>query len=284
MSDATTGRAGLSWCGAEVRRLDHDRYLTALFAPPDWREALFALYAFNVEIAKTREIVSEPMLGHIRLQWWRDRIGELYDSEPREHPVLQGLVDPVQTGLLPRDAFDTIIEAREADLEDTAPADLATLEAYAAATSGELAALAVRLSGEANDETVAAARLIGTAWALTGLVRAVAFHAQARRLFLPEDLVRDFGVDRSALLELRPTENLDKVVRAIVDRARELLDEARENRVAVSRRARSPLLLATLADGYIAAIARHGYDPFRLPPAAPAKPVRLLWAHWRGKY
>src|ERR1041385_2992054 len=66
---ATGGRSPLA---ALCRRHDRDRYQTALFAPADRREALFALYAFNYEIARVREIVSEPMLGQIRLQWWRE--------------------------------------------------------------------------------------------------------------------------------------------------------------------------------------------------------------------
>ena len=66
--------AGLSPLGELVRRHDRDRYQTALFAPADRREALFALYAFNYEIARVRESVTQPMLGQIRLQWWREVI------------------------------------------------------------------------------------------------------------------------------------------------------------------------------------------------------------------
>lgn len=284
MTDAANGQPGSAWCAAEVRRLDHDRYLTALFSPSECRDALFALYAFNVEIAKTREVVSEPMLGQIRLQWWRERIDELFEGTPREHPVLAGLTGPVRAGLLSQEAFATIIEAREADLDDTPPGDLAALEAYAAATSGELSALAMRLAGAADDAALAVGREVGTAWSLIGLVRAVAFHAQARRLFLPEDLIREFGVDEGALLELKPTPNLDRVVRTVVDRAGELLADARRQRSRVPKAARSPLLLATLADRYIADIKRCGHDPFVLPPAAPARPLHLLWAHLRGRY
>ena len=57
-----------AYCQNQVRQHDRDRYLTALFAPPARRPGLFALYAFNLEVAKVREAVSEPMLGHIRLQ------------------------------------------------------------------------------------------------------------------------------------------------------------------------------------------------------------------------
>src|SRR6201984_811294 len=65
----------LSPVAALVRRHDHDRYQTVLFAPAARREALFALYAFNYEIARVRESVTQPMLGQIRLQWWRENIG-----------------------------------------------------------------------------------------------------------------------------------------------------------------------------------------------------------------
>jgi phytoene synthase len=275
---------GLSWCAGEVRRHDHDRYLTVLFAPAHARERLFALYALNVEIAKTRETVNEPMLGQIRLQWWRDALDELYAGAPRRHPVLQGLETPVRAGILPRASFDILIEAREADLDDAPPADLEALEAYARATSGELTALAVRLTGNADAPVLDSARCVGTAWSLIGLMRAVAFHAQARRLFLPEELIETFGIDRSALFELKPTANLDRAVREVVGRARTLLDAARRARGEIPRYARGPLLLATLADAHIATMERHAFDVFTLPPAPPSRPLRLLWTHWRGRY
>ncbi len=83
-----SGTRTLSYCAAEVRRFDPDRYLCALFAPPGRREDVFALYAFNVEIARTRESVSEPMLGMVRLQWWRDAIAAIYGGTPPRHEVL----------------------------------------------------------------------------------------------------------------------------------------------------------------------------------------------------
>ncbi|MDE1903717.1 MAG: squalene/phytoene synthase family protein, partial [Alphaproteobacteria bacterium] len=56
---------------AFVRQHDRDRFATAMFAPEPRRENLFALYAFNYELAKVRESVREPMMGRVRLQWWR---------------------------------------------------------------------------------------------------------------------------------------------------------------------------------------------------------------------
>src|SRR2546423_10115237 len=59
-------------CEGLVRAADRDRFLTTLFAPAEHRPALLALYAFNLEVARVREIVHEPLAGEIRLQWWND--------------------------------------------------------------------------------------------------------------------------------------------------------------------------------------------------------------------
>ena len=87
----------MSPVGALVRRHDRDRFQTALFAPAAHREALFALYAFNYEIARVREIVREPMLGRIRLQWWREAMAAAFAGGPvRRHEVVDAarLDDP----------------------------------------------------------------------------------------------------------------------------------------------------------------------------------------------
>src|SRR3982750_3043368 len=97
----------------------------------DRREGLFALYAFNHEVAKTREVVSEPILGQIRLQWWRDGIAAAYEGSPPRHAVLDPLAEAGARHALSRDRFDTLIEARETDLTGEPPADRAALLAYA---------------------------------------------------------------------------------------------------------------------------------------------------------
>ena len=276
--------AAQSYCVREVREHDHDRYLTALFAPADRREAIFALYAFNAEVARTREAVSEPILGQIRLEWWREAIDGIYRYEVREHPVVEGLSEAVRRHELDRVRFERLLDARGDDLEEAPPADLAALEAYAGATSGALAELAMAVLGFADEAPLRAAHLVGTAWALIGLMRAVGFHAQAQRLYLPEDLLTGQGVERRAVLDLKPSEALNRVVREVTCRAADQLAEARSLKSDVPRGARSILLLGILANRYLTEFERAGYDPFALPAAAPARPLRLTWASLRGAY
>lgn len=277
-------KGALSYCAREVRDHDHDRYLTALFVPAVHREAVFALYAFNAEVARTREAVSESILGQIRLQWWREALDGIYSGDVREHPVVEGLSAAVNRYGLERAPFDVLLDARAGDLDDAPPSDLAALEAYATATSGTLSALAMSVLGFADSAPSRAAHSVGTAWALIGLMRAVGFHAQTQRLYLPGDLLRGQGVDRRALFDLKPSAALNNVVREVTERAGDLLTQARSLKGEVPRAARRGLLLAVLADRYLRDIAGAGYDPFALPAAAPAQPLRLAWASLRGTY
>src|ERR1700754_1130440 len=101
----------LSYCATLLRRHDPDRYLTALFAPAALRESLFALYAFNLEIARTHEAVREPMMGRIRLQWWRGAIAEAAAGRPYRHEILEPLARVIRERSLTLAWFERLIEA-----------------------------------------------------------------------------------------------------------------------------------------------------------------------------
>jgi len=225
----------LSYCGEQIRRHDNDRFACALFAPPPEREALAALYAFNLEVARIPEVVRETLLGHMRLQWWRDCIAAIYDGNPPEHQVAVPLAEAVARHGLERPLFDRLLDARAADLDPDPPADLATLVRYADDTSGTLTGLALTVlgAGDAAD----AGRDIGIAWALTGLPRAVPFHAQARRCYLPADLCREAGLDVESVFALKPGPELARVVAAIADVASDHLRSARSRRREVPKAA-----------------------------------------------
>ena len=164
-------------CAAIARRHDHERYLACLYAPPSRRAALLALLAANHEVAKTAEVVSEPGIGQIRLQWWRETLEGVAAGRPRAHEVAVPLAEAVAGHGLKLDRLHAIIDAREADLEGEPPATLDDLEAYAAATAGELhAAMA-----EILDADPAVARDGGTAWGLLNSVTEFVDHERRAR-------------------------------------------------------------------------------------------------------
>ena len=271
----TASAGALSYCGAEVRRRDPDRFLCALFAPADKREDLLALLAFNLELALIREQVSEPMLGRIRLQWWREAVGEIFAGKPRRHAAIQPLHEAATRHGLDRALLERMIDAREADLDAAPPRDLAALETYAEGTSGALSLLALKVLGAEGPAAAAAARHAGVAWALTGLLRSTAFLARAKRSYLPQDLVAKHGARIEELFELRPGAALSSVARDIAGAARGHLLAARGLRRDVPNRALPVLLPSVLADRYLKTLARCGYDP--LNDGLARRPALAAW-------
>jgi phytoene synthase len=278
----------LSICADQVRRQDRDRYLTALFAPAERREDLFALYAFNLEVAKTAEVVSETMVGRIRLQWWREAIAGIYEGRPRAHAVVAPLAQAVERHGLPRAPFDRLIDAREADLDGEPPADLKALEPYAEGTAASLFALAFGVLGSSAERgaVAQAAQHLGIAWALAGLVRAVPFHARQKRTYLPADLMAETGLDLAELFELKTSPELARVIEAIAARAGGHVQAVRRLGNDLPKGARSLMLFAALAESHSSRLRRAGFDPFDPAVRAeqPGAVWRLAWAHWLRRY
>lgn len=157
-------------CAAAVRKHDPDRYFSALFAPADKRPFLFALTAFNHELAHIGESVREPMIGEIRLAWWRESLESARAGNPRNHDVVRAMAATFAAIALPDDLFDAMIDARQFDLLSGTFGDDEKRDAYLDATSGNLMRLAARVlgAGERHDDL---AREAGIAYGLTGLLR-----------------------------------------------------------------------------------------------------------------
>jgi NADH dehydrogenase [ubiquinone] 1 alpha subcomplex assembly factor 6 len=270
-----------------LRRHDRDRYLCALFAPADRRAAVIALYAFNYEIAKTREVVSEALLGRIRLQWWREAIEEAYGGGAiREHEVMTPLASAIQRHRLSREHFDAMIDARELDLDDAPPASMAALEDYCAATSGRLQRLALEALDAGGEEAAEAAREVGIAYALVGLIRAIPFHARARRSFIPADVAAEVGLDLAALFELKPSPALPAAVECLAGRASQYLASARSRRQRLPRHTLPALMPAQVASGYLRDIKAAYNDPFapRVAARESRTVLRLAWGAATRRY
>ena len=252
--------AALSPLAADVRRYDRDRFVTVLFAPADRREALFALYAFNAEIARIRELVTEPLLGEMRLQWWRDALDTIYAGNDLAHPVAMGLAAAIRTHRLSRPLFDELIDARAADMVNGPPDALATLIAYARGTGATVAALALEILGASGEAAQRAARPAGVGWALAGLLRAVPFHASTGRIFIPADLMAEHDVVADDIVSGKATPNLARVAKTLAGWAEDHLAHARAERSSLPRSARSALLTVPLAEAYLRRLARARYD------------------------
>src|ERR1019366_10426334 len=136
-----------AYCEALVRAADRDRFLAALFAPAEHRGALCALYAFNIEIARVRESIREPLAGEIRLQWWNDAIVGKAAGEVAANPVAAALLAAVARYRLPSELLTGLIAARRFDLYNDPMDKLTDFDDYAEATSSAVIDLAARILG-----------------------------------------------------------------------------------------------------------------------------------------
>lgn len=228
----------LDYCGDICRLHDRDRFIISLRAEAGKRPALWALYALNYEIARTREVVTEPILGRIRLQWWREAVDEALQPEAPiyRHEILRYLAPHKQAYGLRQELFHDLIDAREADMAAGKVTGLAALEDYAVATNLPLLQLGMAICGEANKPEVV--RAVAGAYGLVGLLRAHLRHT-----------VQGSYVDDSA---------------AVAQRAQFMLEEAGRVRG----------LLGThkaVAALYLKRLARHGAEP------PPFQLLRLMW-------
>ncbi len=269
---------------ALLRRHDRDRFLATLCAPAARQPALWALLGFNYEIARVREVVSEPVLGQIRLQWWRDALDEIYaGKKPRRHEVVEPLAEALLGCGLDRTLLDGMIDAREQDLAGEPPPDLAALETYLAATSSNLLQAQLAVLGV---EASAAARHVGIAWGLVGLIRALPYHAAAKLLYIPAEIAQAADLHEQDVYALRPSPALAAALKELGAAAEAHLAAARKLRRHVPRGALPALLLARLATHYLHLLAAAGYDPYTqaVQQPDPLAAWRLSWGRMIGRF
>lgn len=221
-----------------------------------------------------REAVSEPILGEIRLRWWRDAIDGAFRGEAPEHPVATALARAIARNPLPREPFEAMIDARSLDLADAPPETLDDLIDYARGVSSSLVSLAMAALGGATAEAGEAGRHAGISWALIGLIRAHPFHAGQGRLYLPRSLLDEAGLRPGDALRGDCPPGLADVIRGLADEARARLDKARRAGRGLGRDVLPALLPMRLASLYLGAIARAGYNPYALKPGP--TPMRKL--------
>jgi len=268
-------------CRALVRAHDKDRYLAGLFAPSARRDDLSALYAFNHEIARVREVAHEPMAGEIRLQWWRDAVSGSARGDAVRHPVAAALAATIVRRSLPQAAFLELIDARAFDLYDEAMPDQAQLDVYCDSTAGTLFRLVAMLLSDRELPGLGKLFQHGArAYAITGLLRAFALHASRGQLYLPLDLLARHGVDRNDVIAGKSSPALASALAEIRAFARNHYRSASAHLSRVPHQARAALLPLALVPLYLDRMETARYDPFKTPVEIPQ--WRRQWRLWRA--
>ncbi len=267
-------------CMQFLRDADPDRYVSILYAPQDKRGALAALYAFNAEIARIRDLIHDPLPGEVRLQWWRDLINGTEHGAVSGNPVAAALVDTINSHDLPRSAFDNYCEARIFDLYDDPMPSRNDLEGYCGETASALIQLASLVLNAAAPVHAEAAGHAGVAQAVAGLLRLLPLHRRRGQVFIPRDILGAVSCSPQALLEGSDKGAIKRSIDAMIALAEDHLGkfEAAAGSLPVSLR--PAYLPAMLTPVYLKKLKAKGADAAN--EVADISPLRRQWAMFRA--
>jgi phytoene synthase len=264
------------YCAALMREVDRDRYLATLFAPADRRGALFSLYAFDIEISRIRDLAREPMPGEIRLQWWREVLEGERAGEAMANPVAASLLATLARHRLTAAKLVDLVETYRFDIYDEPMPTLAALHSYASKTAGAIFDYATRILGEASEENAIEAGQVQT---IAHVIALLPRHATRRQLFLPLDMLRQYGAEPDDVFAMHPSSALRTVLAEFRLRARRHLTRLAEMSADIPEKVRPAFLSLAPLRPWLNAMERTAYQPFQ-PPELPA--WRAQWRIWRA--
>jgi phytoene synthase len=279
MPDAAT----LSELAAFARRNDPDHFLCALFAPPEARETLFLLTAFNHELARARAATSQTMTGLIRLQWWRDVVEEAAaGTPPRRHEVAQPLAESIHAGVLQPEELLALVDAREPEMEDEVPSRDALL-ALLRGSAGGYAVVAGRVLG-APAAAMPGLQEVGAAFGLAGMLRSIGVLAAQGRCLLPADLLERHGLTPADVVRKPDTPGVSTIARDMAAAGLKSLQAARAALTGVlPRQALAAALPGRLAQRDLRHVLSSRWDAAQpVPPRGIGDRLAVIWGGWRG--
>ena len=258
----------LERCASIVRGNDYDRFLTALTASPDARGKLMALYAFNAELGRILDTVSEPAMAAIRFQWWRDAIERLSPLSS-DHPALPGLFHILEQHQVTASDLESLIDAHEDEFEGVSHDTWDDLDRYCDLRAGGLMRLALRIVGndEGADNFLTNA---GRAWGIMSLVRVFPHHAGQGRLYFPAEAFADVDLDPHGVFRGEGGMPLMGILLGAIGRAEDYLAFARQDAKQAPKALRPAFVYVSFVDLYAAQIRRHPAEPFALHPQVPS--------------
>lgn len=267
-------------CAALARENVRDQWLGALYAPPECRDALLALAAFDHEIRQARRRARDPNLAALRLAWWRGVVCGERDAEAAGNPTALALMSAVQGFSLPRDELEAMLDARLEELVPSEGFDLAAFEAFAEGSDGARLRLAARICDGGRDLDAEQAHApAGLALALTRMLAALPAKAGSAPTLFPADVAARHGATVLDFDARRLSDGVAASCAAARAVAREKLKEA-ERRLAASQKAILPAFIPLGAVGLdLDRLERNAAKPFDAPPEA--SPLRRQWAIWR---
>ena len=250
-------------------------YYSFLFLPAERRRAITALYAYCREVDDVVDECTDAGVARVKLAWWRDEIGKLYDGKP-QHPVTQALACAVVTHDLQQQHMLELIDGMVMDLDYNRYPDFDTLQLYCHRVAGVVGLMSASIFGYSDKQTLEYAPALGLAFQLTNIIRDVGEDARRNRIYLPLDELEKFKVSEADIQAARETENFQKLMAFQIERALAQYDTAFAKLPARDRKPQIPgIIMAGIYRTLLEEIRDEGCKV--LKQRTSLTPVRKLW-------
>jgi len=279
MSTSGTPKDSAAFCADLVRTHDFGRYASTLFLPAIQRRALLSIYAFNVEISRVREQVSQPLPGEIRLQWWTDMLESAGHDGAEGNPVAAELLQAIRDFRLAIQPLSRLIEEHQFDLYNDPMPSMAALEGYVTDTSSALFSLGARIAAHPSEAIDHLARHAGLAQGMAQVIALLPLDAARRQLFVPLQLLQQHGCGMEQVFSGKQTPAARAAIDQLIGEARGHLGTAFELLAHVPSQVRPVFLPLALVRRDLKRLSRADADPF--VPQVPSR-LRTLWTLWRA--
>jgi phytoene synthase len=277
LDEATKNSAG--FCADLVRSHDFVRYASTLFVPAIQRRALLAIYAFNVEISRVRDHISQPLPGEMRLQWWTDMLAGAGHGGIEGNPVAAELLLVIRDCRLPVDLMTRLVDEHQFDLYNDPMPSMAALESYVHDTSSALFSLGARIVARPTEEIDHLARHAGLAQGLLQVVATLPWDTARRQLFVPLQLLEQHGSGMEEVFSGKQTPKARAAIDQLIGEAHGHLETALDLLAGVPPEVRPIFLPLALLRRDVKRMSRADSDPF--VPRTVSR-LRTLWTLWRA--
>lgn len=270
---------------AALKESDVDRYLAVLLSPEPKRRSLAALYAYNAELARIRDMVREPLPGEVRLQYWRDLLHGKGHGSSQANPLAAELLFCIGQHHLPVEPLVAMSEARIFDLYDDPMDDQASFEGYAGETAAALIQLAsLVLDAQSAAQSANTAGHAGVAQAIAGVLLLLPQHRARGQIYFPSEILAATGLDRESFISAHDDGRLAGAVSALAGLGLDHLARAAAGGP-IAETLMPAYLPASLARPVLEAAAKDGRRAIRGELRAPQwrRQIRMALSLWRRK-
>nr|KAG5703443.1 hypothetical protein BaRGS_022492 [Batillaria attramentaria] len=236
--------------------------------------------------AMVRDVVSEKKIGAVRLQFWKDTVERLLEGDPPQTPVASELAGAARYFRLSKRLFKRLVEARAEQLERDGFQSIQEVELYAENTASTLHYLMLECLGVKNVHADHAASHIGKAQGVTTLLRAIPYHAQSRRVYLPLEIIVKHKVSQEDIMRGKAEKNIRDAVFEVATIAHRHLETARSFQKDVPKKAFVAFLNTYPTDHYLKRLQAANFNVFdpKLQIRNSTLPLYLWLQKRRKKY